>query len=165
MSTRGRKRTPAPEQSATKRDRNNGSSTAGRDHRGRFIKGNPGRPPGARHKATRAVEALLDGEAERLTRRAVELALAGDSGALRLCLERLAPPRREAPVAVDLPPIQSAADLPVAVAALLEAVAHGGLTVGEAERLARLVGEAGRALEVTDLDQRLRALEEKEKAR
>ena len=42
--------------------RNNGETT-GRDASGRFTEGNPGRPRGARHKATRAALALLeDGE-------------------------------------------------------------------------------------------------------
>ena len=55
--------------------------------------GNPlGRPKGARNRATIAAEALLDGEAEALTRKAIELALDGDTTALRLCLERLMPP-------------------------------------------------------------------------
>ena len=49
--------------------------------------GNPsGRPRGARNKTTLAVEALLDGEAEVLTRKAIERAKDGDSVALRLCL-------------------------------------------------------------------------------
>lgn len=40
------------------------------------VSGNPaGRAPGARHKATVAAEALLDGEAEGLTRKAIERAL------------------------------------------------------------------------------------------
>ena len=52
--------------------------------------GNPaGKPKGARNKTTLAVEALLDGEAEALTRKAIERALEGDSVALRLCLERI----------------------------------------------------------------------------
>jgi hypothetical protein len=42
----------------------------------RFKKGNPGRKPGSRNKVTAAIEALLDGEAENLTRKAVELARA-----------------------------------------------------------------------------------------
>jgi hypothetical protein len=52
--------------------------------------GNPaGKKAGARHQATKAALALLSGG---LTRKAVELALAGDVTALRLCLERLVPP-------------------------------------------------------------------------
>jgi hypothetical protein len=73
--------------------------------------GNPsGRPRGARNKATLAVEALLDGEAEVLTRRAIERAKEGDSVALRLCLERILPPRKDRPVSFALPKIESAAD-------------------------------------------------------
>ena len=53
-----------------------------------------GRPKGARNKTTMAVEALLEGEAQALTRKALELALAGDTTALRLCLERIAPRQR-----------------------------------------------------------------------
>ena len=41
-----------------------------------------------------ACEALLDGEAENLTRKAIELANEGDITALRLCLDRLLPPQR-----------------------------------------------------------------------
>ena len=60
--------------------------------------GNPsGRPKGARHRTTVAIEALLEGEGEALTRKAIELAKAGDMQALRLCMDRLAPPRRDFP--------------------------------------------------------------------
>jgi hypothetical protein len=50
-----------------------------------------GRRPGSRKKATNAVAKLLAGKSESLTRRAVELALAGDPMALRLCVERILP--------------------------------------------------------------------------
>ena len=56
------------------------------------VSGNPnGRPKSARNKSTLAAEALLDGEAGALTRKAIELALNGDLGAIRLCLERIIP--------------------------------------------------------------------------
>src|SRR5580692_7152821 len=78
--------------------------------------GNPrGRAAGSRHKASLAAEALLDGEAERLTRRAVELADGGDPTALRLVLERILAPRRERAVNFTLPSIDSAADLTAAM--------------------------------------------------
>src|SRR5436190_6453795 len=55
-----------------------------RQSRGRVQKGavgqSPGgRQPGSRNKATEMAELLLEGEAEALTRKAVELALAGDA--------------------------------------------------------------------------------------
>ena len=73
--------------------------------------GNPaGRRVGCRNKTTIAAAAFLTGEAEALTRRAVELALVGDPTAMRLCLERILPPCRERAVKFVLPPIESAAD-------------------------------------------------------
>ena len=82
----------SPSSTMSDNDRKNGAST-GRNASGRFTTGNPGRKPGARHKATRAALSLLDGEAEALSRKAVELALGGDAAALRLCLERIEPSR------------------------------------------------------------------------
>ena len=53
---------------------------------GRFRPGNPGRPKGARNKATLTIEALLDGESEAITRKAIEMALGGDTTAMRLVI-------------------------------------------------------------------------------
>lgn len=138
--------------------RNNGETT-GRDASGRFTVGNPGRPKGARHKATRAAQQLLDGEAEALTRRAVELALEGDATALRLCLERVAPPRKDAPVQFDLPPMKSAQDAAQAAGAVVEAVAQGELTPTEGAHVMALVDAYRRTLETTELESRVAALE------
>ena len=92
----------------------------------RFKPGNPGRPKGARHKTTLAIEALLDGEAEALTRRAIELALEGDLIALRLCLERICPPRKDRPVTFGLSKLETAADAKNAAAAVIAAVCLAG---------------------------------------
>jgi hypothetical protein len=74
--------------------------------------GNPlGRPKGSRNKTTVAVEALLEGDAEGIARKAVEKALEGDMAALRLCLERLLPPRRDRPVTFELPNIENVNDV------------------------------------------------------
>jgi hypothetical protein len=71
--------------------------------------GNPGgRRRGSRNKATLAAAALLAGESEALTRKAVEMALAGDPAAMRLCMERVLPPCRELTVKFSLPPIEGA---------------------------------------------------------
>jgi hypothetical protein len=129
-----------------------------------FIKGrsgNPaGRPVGARHKATVAAEALLDGEAEKLTRKAIEAGLNGDTTALRLCLERILPPRRDRPVNFDMPKLKTASDAVEAMSALTAAVAAGGLSPAEATELAKLVELFVRAIEAGNFEERLRALEE-----
>ncbi|MCJ2009894.1 DUF5681 domain-containing protein [Methylobacterium sp. J-092] len=123
--------------------------------------GNPaGRPKGARHRTTLAMEALLDGEAEALTRKAIELALDGDGPALRLCLDRLAPVRRDRHVQFDLPAIDTTADLPKATHALLQAIAAGELTPSEAADIGKAVDAHVRAIEVTDIHERLARLEE-----
>jgi len=115
-------------------------SPGGRDGRGRFSRGrsgNPaGRPRGIPNPAARAA-LLLDGEAEALARKAVDLALAGDPAALRLCLDRVLGPRRGRPVALALPPIDSAADLAAALAAVAAAAADGTITAEEALALAQ----------------------------
>src|SRR5947207_8689748 len=71
--------------------------------------GNPnGRPKGSRNKTTLAAEHLLEGEFEDIVRKLVEKAKAGDPTALRLCMERFMPARRDRTVAFDLPKIDRA---------------------------------------------------------
>ena len=139
-------------------NRNNGGKTV-RDASGRFTAGNPGRPRGARHKATAAALELLDGEAEGLARRAVELALGGDTTALRLCLERIAPVKKDAPVTFNLPSMKSAADAAKAASAVLDAVALGELTPTEGTDIMALVETYRRTLETTEIEVRMAELE------
>ncbi len=131
----------------------------GRDTAGRFASGNAGRPAGARNRTTMAVLELLEGQAEALTQRAVELALGGDTTALRLCLERVAPPRKDAPVQFKLPQMTTARDAAQAAGAVLEAVSEGELTPGEGAQVMALVDSYRRTLEVTELEARVAALE------
>ena len=122
--------------------------------------GNPaGKKPGTLHKATMAAQALLDGEAEALTRKAVELALEGNMAALRLCLERICPPRKERQLEIALPTIEGAAELPLLTSAILNAVGRGELEPGQAAALASLVAAHGKVLELAELEKRISALE------
>jgi hypothetical protein len=131
---------------------------------GQFRKGssgNPGgRPPGTRNRATLAAEALLDGEAEALSRKAIDLALEGNTVALRLCLERIAPPRRGRPVSLDIGAVKTPADLADAQAVVLTAMAAGEITSEEAADVARVIEAVGSAYERRDLERRLSLLEE-----
>ena len=132
-------------------------------HQGQFKpgqSGNPsGKPKGARNKVTLALEALLDGEAEALTKKAIELAKGGDLVALRLCMDRLLPPRKDRPVSLDLPSIESARDMPKAISALLGAVAAGKLAPSDAAEVTKLLDAYVKAFETTELAKRLERLE------
>jgi hypothetical protein len=134
-----------------------------RTPQGHFVKGqsgNPaGKPPGCRNQATRIAEALLDGQVEALTRKAMALALDGDASAMRLCFERIIAPRRARPVQLDLPPIAEPADIATAMAAITAAVAEGAITPGEGAEIGMVVETYLRALEASDFDRRLKALE------
>jgi hypothetical protein len=130
--------------------------------RGRpFAKGSrpAGRRAGSRNKKTLAAAALLEGESEALTRRAVELALAGDPTAMRLCIERILPPCRERAIKFVLPPIKSAADIAAAMEAVTSALAAGVITPGEAGTIAAVVDTFVRAIETSDFDRRLKVVE------
>ena len=122
--------------------------------------GNPaGRPKGARNKTTMAIEALLEGEAEELTRKAIAMAKEGDGPALRMCLDRLAPPRKDSPVCFDLPAIKSVADAVEASSALLSAVAVGDVTPDEAARIMTLLTSHKVLVETGEFERRLEVLE------
>ena len=76
----------------------------GRNTDGKFSDGNAGRPKGSRNKATIAIESLLEGQAEALTQTDISKALDGDSIALRLCMDRIAPPMKDKPVSLSPSP-------------------------------------------------------------
>jgi len=135
----------------------------GRNSDGTFAQGNSlgGSKAGSRHRVTRAIEDMLDGQHEKLTRKAIDKALEGDMVALRLCLDRLAPPRKDAPISIALPAVRSAADAVEASAAVLAAVAAGDITPDEAGRLMALLTAHKSIVEAGDLETRIAALEAK----
>ena len=144
------------------------TATTAKRVRGRpFAKGqsgNPsGRPRGSINRSTRAAQLLLDGEATALSRKAVELALAGDPTALRLCLDRTVA-RRDRSVELALPPINSAADILGAIKAVADAVGRGGITPAEGFALSQMIESFLRAIDASDFDNRLRQLEDAQAA-
>jgi Family of unknown function (DUF5681) len=134
----------------------------GEQQTGRFQKGqsgNPsGRPRGARNCATLAAEALLDGEAEALTRKAIEMALEGDPVALRLCIERILPPRKDRPVTFALPQLTCARDASDLMSAVTEAVAAGHITPCEAAEVAKVIDAYVKAHQTAELDDRVASI-------
>jgi hypothetical protein len=136
----------------------------GRLQDGRFQKGqsgNPkGKPKGTRNRTTLIAQCLLEGQAEAIVEKIVQLALAGDLTCLRVCLERLVPPKREATIDIDLPDINAAADIPKLFPVLTAKFREGGVTPSEARVLIDLAESIRRLFEDTELEKRISALEE-----
>lgn len=129
---------------------------------GKGRSGNPaGRPKGSRNRVAAALDLVFDNAAEKVAAKAIEMALEGDQQALRMCLDRLVPPRKDRPVTFDLPPIEKTADLPKATSAILHAMAAGELTPAEAADVSKSVDVHVRAIEVHDLHERLARIEER----
>ena len=78
---------------------------------------------------------------------------------MRLCLERIVGPYRERAVEFTMPPIRNAGDLAGAMAAVADAAAQGAVTPREAMQLGHVVEAYVRAVEATEFERRLRALE------
>jgi Family of unknown function (DUF5681) len=138
---------------STKRTKRSGQFSKG-------TSGNPsGRPPGSRNQATLLMESLLEGEAEQLTRKAMELALAGDIAALRLCLERLIPPRKDRPIHLVLPPIENVQQISLAMARVSAAISEGEITPTEGEVLSNILAAHKDVMVTADLERRMDDLE------
>jgi hypothetical protein len=142
--------------------RTNNPENAGRNQDGTFSQGqsgNPtGKPKGARHKATQAVMTLLDGETEALTRKAIELALEGDTIALKLCLDRIAPPSKPAAqhIEMDVPASHTLTDI---ARSFVMAAAQGQIPPDIAAQLVAAVSSVARVEELEQVRERLEALE------
>jgi hypothetical protein len=122
--------------------------------------GNPsGKPKGCRNATTILFDELLKDNARELVEKAIEMAKDGDGPALRLCIERLAPARKDRPVWFDLPEMKEAKDAVNASAAIVAAVANGDLTPMEASELGKLVDSYARTLQAVEFEERLSKLE------
>lgn len=142
------------------------AENTGKKQRGRPFKqgqsGNPkGRPRGSLNRTTLALRAIMADQGQAIIETLIGQALAGDVAAGRAILERLVPVARETPIdsgAVALPEL-SAANLPAAVATVVQAVAGGSITPGQGEKLVAMLQGFGRAVELQEIEQRIAALE------
>jgi hypothetical protein len=123
-----------------------------------------GRPPGSRNKVARVCQETLDSHAEALTKKCLYMAFQGNTTAMRLCMERLMPARRHRTLHFKLPPVKTIAEVAVASQSVLSGVARGQLTPGEGQAFSGMLVERRHMIETEELDQRIRALEDLNKA-
>jgi hypothetical protein len=121
--------------------------------------GNPaGKPKGARDKRT-ALRELLQPHAADLVKKAVELALAGDTAALRICIDRCIPAVKAKDEPISIAGLTgSLADQGQTVVA---AMAAGTITPDEAAAVMAVISAQAKIVEADELEKRIAALEEK----
>ena len=125
--------------------------------------GNPsGRPVGSRNRKTLLLEQMLDGRAEKILEKAMELAEGGNPQALRLCLDRILPAPKERSVTLELRPITSAKDIPEQSQCVVAAIAEGRITPAEGESITNVLTSQVRIFETVELERRIAELENHE---
>lgn len=132
-----------------------GSATRGRP----FRRGNPGRKPGSRNRASVIAAALTEDEVVALKQKGVALGMAGNEAMLKFWLGRLLP--RERLIKFDLPPIVYADDVVAVLRAILRGISEGIITPSEGAAMAVVANSAERAIDTADLVKRLDMLEAK----
>lgn len=132
------------------------NKSAIRTKHGKFKKGtsgNPsGRPIGSQNRATLLAKQLLEGETEQLARVCINLAKKENIQALRMCLERVLPIRKERSIELELPPAQN-------LQRILTAAGEVRITPSEAQAMAEVVNSQAHLFATADMERRLQALE------
>jgi hypothetical protein len=119
-----------------------------------------GRPKGSRNKTTRKMQEMLDKYCEPITQKWISMAIKGDPVALRLCVERLFPARRDGYVQFSLAGTKTLADVAASSAKVLHGVSRGELTPMEGEIISGILEDRRRSLESVELEARLERLEQ-----
>ena len=118
--------------------------------------GNPsGRPKGIQDKRV-AVRGLLNPHAPELIQKAVEMALGGDTTALKLCLDRLVPALKPTGTALT---IDVAGSLSERGEAVLAAITSGQVDPITGGALIGALTNQAKLKEITDIEERLAELE------
>jgi hypothetical protein len=123
---------------------------------GRFQKGQPKPPNGGRrrgtpNKRTLVYEALVAKDAKAIVLAVVERAKQGDIATARILIDRFWPARAERAETFTLPPIESVADLVIAMKAVLAQAAEGAIAGDAAERAMAMLSNLRQAYEVVDM--------------
>lgn len=129
----------------------------GKPRGGSFAKGNPGRPPGTKNRATLFKLSILEPHREALIDKAIELALGGNVEMLKLFMRYFLP--RERPIQLDLPPIEFADDTVVAMNHITQEVAAGNILPSDGVAMASLVKSTREEIKAADVTARMDEVE------
>ncbi|MBF0292784.1 MAG: hypothetical protein HQK86_11585 [Nitrospinae bacterium] len=117
-----------------------------------------GRPKGARDKRIE-LRKLFESHAPALVNKAVEMALAGDTTAMRLCLDRIVAPKKDDPI--TLPELRDKPTLSAKAQLVLDFVSDGGITPGEADSIMKTITGLMKVREFDEIEKRIEVLEKR----
>jgi hypothetical protein len=118
-----------------------------------------GRPQGSRNKATLVLQEMLESHGGSITKKCALLAMQGDPTAMRLCMERLIPPKKDHAVTFKLQPTTSAAEVAAAMDAIIRDIAGGQLTPAEGQLIMASLEGRLRIIQSVDHEARMDVLE------
>ncbi len=123
--------------------------------------GNPsGKKPGTLNKRTQLAK-LFEAHAPELINKCIELALAGDTNALRLAIERLTPRVKDEPLIINLPPEKIT---PALISQLAEDVirmmSNGNITPEQAKSIFEVIKSYRENLPLEELLAQIKSLQE-----
>lgn len=131
--------------------------------RGRpFEKGNKfgkGRPRGSRNKKTLVLQAILEEYMPALLKKAVAMALQGDSAVIRLLLDHKLPRASGSPVKIGRLPAGNIQEVGRSHQKIIDKVASGDITPAEALQVDSLLETSRKVIETDDIAKRLDAFE------
>jgi hypothetical protein len=110
-----------------------------------------GRPKGSRNKAGSPDQDALETYGPKLILKCISMAGQGHLGAMRLCLERYMPVRRESPIRLVLPKTITAGDLGKTAEEVTRAVLRGNITPTEGEKMMNILHLYARIIDTVDL--------------
>lgn len=118
-----------------------------------FEKGNAGRRPGSRNRATLMSTILTDDDKNELIQTGIQLAKQGDRQMVRFFLERLIP--REQPVKIALPQIRDHQDVANANEQIIRAVSAGEILPSAAAALTSMIANINKTLSDAEVERSL----------
>jgi len=124
--------------------------------------GNPtGRPKGSKNKSTLLAQSILEDDLEAVCQKAISEAKKGNIQAIKIILDRILPPQKDKPIHIEIPNIETPSDILKSANELTQAVANGSITPSEGEAFARILDSHAKAFEIHDIENRLKAIEDK----
>jgi len=135
-----------------------------RTEKGQFAKGHSGnrqgKPKGARNKTTLAVLELIDDNSLLITETLMEKALDGDITALKLCIDRIAPPMKEMPIsAIELPMLTGSESVLTSLSIVTQKLCNGELLPSQAKAVSNMLDTYQKQLDLEKLKERVENLE------